>query len=124
LYLRTVLSEGFDFDPRAPGRVALPRSLAAAVGDHLRVLPPETRDIVQMLSVLNSRVPLAQLGQVAEVDSPGEAIEPGVVLRFCLDMAEDDIARTMRISRGTVRSATSRAIATLGRMLREGGFPA
>jgi DNA-binding CsgD family transcriptional regulator/Flp pilus assembly protein TadD len=78
LYLRTVLSEGFDFDPWAPGRVALPRSLAAAVGDHLRVLPPETRDIVQMLSVLNSRVPLAQLGQVAEVDSPGEAIEPGV----------------------------------------------
>jgi DNA-binding CsgD family transcriptional regulator len=78
LYLRTVLSEGFDFDPRAPGRFALPRSLAAAVGDHLRVLPPETRIIVQMLSVLNVRMPLAQLGQVAEVDSPSGAIEPAV----------------------------------------------
>ena len=44
LYLRTLMSEGFDFDPRAPGRLALPRSLAAAIGDHLRVLPPETRD--------------------------------------------------------------------------------
>jgi DNA-binding CsgD family transcriptional regulator len=76
LYLRTVLSEGFDFDPRAPGRLALPRSLAAAVGEHLRVLPSETRNIVQMLSVLNLRMPLAQLGQVAEVDSPGAAIEP------------------------------------------------
>jgi DNA-binding CsgD family transcriptional regulator len=78
LYLRTVLSEGFDFDPRAPGRLALPRSLAAAVGDHLRVLPSETRVIVQMLSVLNVRMPLAQLGQVAEVDSPSGAIEPAV----------------------------------------------
>jgi DNA-binding CsgD family transcriptional regulator len=78
LYLRTVLSEGLDFDLRAPGRPALPRSLAAAVGDHLRVLPPETRVIVQMLSVLNTRVPLAQLGQVAEVDSPSEAIESAV----------------------------------------------
>ena len=39
LYLRTLLSEGFDFDPRAPRRPALPRTLAAAVADHLRVLP-------------------------------------------------------------------------------------
>jgi antitoxin (DNA-binding transcriptional repressor) of toxin-antitoxin stability system len=62
LYLRTVLSEGSGFDPRAPGRLALPRSLAAAVGDHLRVLPPQTRAILEMLSVLNLRMPLAQLG--------------------------------------------------------------
>jgi DNA-binding CsgD family transcriptional regulator len=78
LYLRTVLSEGFHFDPRAPGRLALPRSLAAAIGNHLRVLPPETRDILQMLSVLNLRMPLPQLGQAAEVDSPSAAIEPAV----------------------------------------------
>ena len=78
LYLRTVLSEGLDLDLRAPGRPALPRSLAAAVGDQLRVLPPATRVIVQMLSVLNSPMPLAQLGQVAEVDSPSEAIESAV----------------------------------------------
>ena len=78
LYLRTVLSEGFDFDPRAPGRLALPRSLAAAVGDHLRGLPPDTRAILQMLSVLNLRMPLAQLGQAAQVESPSTAIEPAV----------------------------------------------
>ena len=78
LYLRTVLSEGFEFDPRAPGRPALPRSLAAAVGDHLRVLPPETRVILEMLSVLNLRIPLARLGQAAEVGSPSAAIEPAV----------------------------------------------
>jgi hypothetical protein len=78
LYLRTVLSEGFDFDPGGPGRLMLPRSLAAAIGNHLRVLPPDTQDILQMLSVLNLRMPLAQLGQGAEVDSPSAAIEPAV----------------------------------------------
>jgi hypothetical protein len=31
-----------------------------------------------MLSVLNLRMPLAQLGQPAEVDSPSAAIEPAV----------------------------------------------
>jgi hypothetical protein len=55
LYLRTVLSEGSGFDPRAPGRLALPRSLAAAIGDHRRVLPPESRVLLEMLSVLNPR---------------------------------------------------------------------
>jgi DNA-binding CsgD family transcriptional regulator len=78
LYLRTVLSDGSGFEPRAGGRLALPRSLAAAVGGHLRVLPPQTRAILEMLSVLNLRVPLAQLGQAAEVDSPGALIEPAV----------------------------------------------
>jgi hypothetical protein len=78
LYLRMVLSEGFDFDPRAPGRLALPGSLAAVISDHLRVLSPETRGAVEMLSVLNLRLPLAQLGQAAEVESPGAAVEPAV----------------------------------------------
>jgi DNA-binding CsgD family transcriptional regulator len=78
LYLRTVLSEGSGFDPRTPGRLALPRSLAAAIGDQLRVLAPQTRVMLEMLSVLNLRIPLAQLGQVAQVDSPSAAIEPAV----------------------------------------------
>jgi len=43
-----------------------------------------------------------------------------LVLRFYLDMSEDETARAMRISRGTVKSATHRAIAALGRMLEEG----
>jgi RNA polymerase sigma-70 factor (sigma-E family) len=42
-----------------------------------------------------------------------------LVLRFYLDMDEAEVAQTMRISRGSVKSATSRAIAALGRMLRE-----
>jgi RNA polymerase sigma-70 factor (sigma-E family) len=43
-----------------------------------------------------------------------------LVLRFYLDMPEDQVAQAMGISRGTVRSATSRALAALARMLREG----
>ena len=42
------------------------------------------------------------------------------MLRFYLDMSEVETARAMGISRGTVKSATSRAVAALGRMLKEG----
>ena len=78
LYLRTLLSEGSGFDPSAPGRAALPRSLAAAIGGQLRGLPSETRGILEMLAVLSLRMPLAQLGQAAKVGSPSAAIEPAV----------------------------------------------
>jgi len=44
-----------------------------------------------------------------------------LVLRYYLDMTEDAAADAMRVSRGTVKSATSRAIAAVGRML---GAPA
>ena len=42
-----------------------------------------------------------------------------LVLRYYLDMSEDQTARAMGVSRGTVKSATSRAIAALGRMFKE-----
>ena len=42
-----------------------------------------------------------------------------LVLRFYLELAEPEIAQTMGISQGTVKSTTSRALAALGRILRE-----
>jgi RNA polymerase sigma factor (sigma-70 family) len=42
-----------------------------------------------------------------------------LVLRFCLDEPEAEIARLMRIRPGTVRSTTYRALAALGRLLAE-----
>ena len=42
-----------------------------------------------------------------------------LVLRFYLDLSQDETARVMGIAVGTVKSATSRAVAALGRMLQE-----
>ncbi|MEV5569710.1 SigE family RNA polymerase sigma factor [Spirillospora sp. NPDC052269] len=42
-----------------------------------------------------------------------------LVLRFFCELSEGEIARAMRVSRGTVKSTTSRALASLGRMLEE-----
>jgi RNA polymerase sigma-70 factor (sigma-E family) len=42
-----------------------------------------------------------------------------VILRYWLDLSEDEAARVMRVSRGAVKSATSRGRAALGRMLTE-----
>jgi RNA polymerase sigma-70 factor (sigma-E family) len=42
-----------------------------------------------------------------------------LLLRYYLDLSEREIAAAMGVSRGTVKSATSRAIAAVGRMLKE-----
>jgi len=42
-----------------------------------------------------------------------------LVLRFYFGLSEEETARAMRISRGTVKSSLSRALAALGRMLTE-----
>ena len=49
---------------------------------------------------------------------PGRQRE-ALVLRFYLDLSQEETARVMGISTGTVKSATSRAVAALGRMLKE-----
>jgi RNA polymerase sigma factor (sigma-70 family) len=42
-----------------------------------------------------------------------------VVLRYCAALSEEETARSMNISRGTVKSAASRGIAALSRILKE-----
>jgi DNA-binding CsgD family transcriptional regulator len=117
LYVRTLLSEGFDFDPRASRRPALPRTLAAAIGDQLRVLPPQTRAILEMLSVLNLRLPTAQLGQAAEVGSPSAAIEPAVASGL-VDWSPEEPSCPVAIRHPLVRDAIYASItATRRRVL-------
>jgi RNA polymerase sigma-70 factor (sigma-E family) len=41
-----------------------------------------------------------------------------VALRYCLDMPVDEVARSMGVAEGTVKSATSRGIAAITRMLK------
>jgi RNA polymerase sigma-70 factor (sigma-E family) len=43
-----------------------------------------------------------------------------VVLRYYLDMTEDQVAQAMGVARGTVKSSTSRGLAALARILKEG----
>ena len=42
-----------------------------------------------------------------------------VALRYYLDMTEDQAAQAMRVSKGTIKSATSRGLAALARLLKE-----
>ena len=42
-----------------------------------------------------------------------------LVLRYYLDLSEEEIAQTMGISRGTVKSATHRGLAAIGRSVKE-----
>jgi RNA polymerase sigma factor (sigma-70 family) len=48
---------------------------------------------------------------------PDRHIE-AVALRYCLDMPVDEVARAMGVAEGTVKSATSRGIAAITRMLK------
>jgi RNA polymerase sigma-70 factor (sigma-E family) len=43
-----------------------------------------------------------------------------LVLRYYLDLSEEEIAKTMGVARGTVKSATHRGLAAIGRTLKEG----
>jgi RNA polymerase sigma-70 factor (sigma-E family) len=49
---------------------------------------------------------------------PGRQRE-AVILRHCLALSEEEVASAMHISRGTVKSAAHRGLATLARLLKE-----
>jgi RNA polymerase sigma-70 factor (sigma-E family) len=99
---RTVLRHQIRHGSRLrPGEPGTPREPHGAPADAEVLLGEEH---AQVLAALR-RLP----------DRQREAI----ILRFYLDMPEDQAAIAMRVSRGTVKSATSRAVAALGRMLKE-----
>ena len=68
------------------------------------MLPPETRAILEMLSVLNLRMPIAQLGQAAEIGSPSAAIEPAVASGL-VDWWPDEPSCPVEIRHPLVRDA-------------------
>ena len=43
------------------------------------------------------------------------------MLRYYLDMTEDQAAQSMGVTRGTVKSSTSRGLTALARILKEAG---
>ena len=104
LYLSIVPGDGVNGDRRAARRLALLRPLAGVIGDQLRELPPETRAIVEMLAVLNTRVPLAQLGRAAGAGSPSAAVEPAVAGGL-VDWSPEEPSCPVVISGQAVRDA-------------------
>ncbi|MBV9207097.1 MAG: hypothetical protein JO037_17260, partial [Actinobacteria bacterium] len=90
--------------PAAARGVACAGAARTALDDQLRVLPPDTRVILQTLSVLNLRLPLAQLGQAAQVGSPSAAIEPAVA-RGLVDWWPEEPTCPVAIRHPLVRDA-------------------
>ena len=94
-------------------RTALRRRSRADRAHYLSDVPSESAEARALLS--------EEQRAVARVirDLPDRQRE-ALVLRYYLNLSEADTAEAMRVSRGAVKSATSRALAALGRRLKEG----
>ncbi len=84
------------------------RALAGLLGDR----PGESAESAVLISEEHREVLLAIRRLPARQ-------REALVLRYYLDLDEAEIARSMRISRGTVKSTTSRALTALARILGE-----
>jgi AAA ATPase domain len=104
LYLQTVLSDKEGWDRLGDGQAAVPASLATAIGDQLAVLPDGTRSLLEMLAVVNTRVPLALLSEAAAVSSPSTAIEPAVRAGL-VEWSPQEPTRPVRIRHALQRDA-------------------
>jgi RNA polymerase sigma-70 factor (sigma-E family) len=91
------------------------RSRRDAAADAVRTLAGGTAESAEALAMLSEehREVLAAIRAL-----PARQRE-ALVLRYYLDMTEADVAAAMGISVGTVKSATSRALAALARTLKE-----
>ena len=104
LYLQTLLSDTEGSERLGREAIAVPPSLAAAIGDQLAVLPAPTRSLLEMLAVVNGRMPLALLGGAAGVEQPSTAIEPAVRSGLT-DLSSDEPSRRVAIRHGLQRDA-------------------
>jgi RNA polymerase sigma-70 factor (sigma-E family) len=75
-------------------------------------VPSESAEATALVGAEHQRV-------LAAIRALPDRQREALVLRFYLDMSEKEAAQAMNISRGTVKSATSRAVAALARMLKE-----
>jgi DNA-binding CsgD family transcriptional regulator len=104
LYLRTVLSDTEGLERLGQEAAAVPASLAAAIGDQLTAVPAATRSLLEMLAVVDGRVPLGLLGGAAGVAEPSTAIEPAVRAGLA-DLSQDEPTRPVAVRHGLQRDA-------------------
>ena len=104
LYLQTLLSDTDGLERLGQETIAVPASLAAAIGDQLAVLPAPTRSLLEMLAVVNGQVPLALLGGAAGVEEPSAAIAPAVRAGLA-DLSSGEPSRPVVIRHGLQRDA-------------------
>jgi DNA-binding CsgD family transcriptional regulator len=104
LYLQTLLTDPEGSERIGLEAIAVPPSLAAAIGDQLAVLSAPTRSLLEMLAVVNRRMPLALLGGAAGVDQPSAAIEPATRAGL-VDLSSDEPSRPVVIRHGLQRDA-------------------
>jgi ATP/maltotriose-dependent transcriptional regulator MalT len=104
LYLQTVLSDTESVERLGRETAAVPASLAAAIGDQLAVLSAPARSLLEMLAVVNGRMPLGLLGGAAGVKEPSAAIEPAVRAGL-VDLSSDDPSRPVAIRHRLQRDA-------------------
>jgi len=96
-------------------RTALRRRSRARQASNF-IHPPAEAESAEALALLSEEQRMVA-GALRRL--PGRQRE-ALVLRYYLDLSEAEIAAAMGISRGTVKSATSRALAAVGRLLKEG----
>ena len=79
-------------------------------------VPAETADSPEARALLNEE----QRAVAAALRRLPARQREALVLRYYLDLSEQEIAQAMGVTRGTVKSATHRALAAIGRTLTEG----
>jgi RNA polymerase sigma-70 factor (sigma-E family) len=94
-------------------RTALRRRSRADSAHYPSEMPSESAEARALLSE-------EQLAVARAIRDLPDRQREALVLRYYLDMSEADAAEAMRVSRGAVKSATSRALAAIGRRLKEG----
>jgi RNA polymerase sigma-70 factor (sigma-E family) len=80
-----------------------------------RLDPPEDTESAEDIAILGE----ANQAVLAAIRRLPARQREAVVLRYYLEMSEDQAAQAMGVARGTVKSATSRGLAALARMLKE-----
>jgi len=112
--------------PRLPDRVNLLAYVRASVVNGCRSVHRRARRVPPPLAELDAASAESEALAGEEQRATAAALlqlprrqREAIVLRFYADLPEQEVARVMGVSRGTVKSTTARGLAALGRILRE-----